>query len=67
MKTNKEKLKEKIKKLHGFGDCVGADKLIKLFETALDEQRKEIIKEIKDWTKGRNVTKDRLREFLNKL
>ena len=33
----------------------------------MEEAQKEIIDDIKNWTKGKIVTKDKLREHLNKL
>ena len=36
-------------------------------EAALKTQREETLRDIRKWTKGRNVTKDALRNYLNIL
>jgi len=37
------------------------------FRESLKAQREETIRDIRKWSKGRNVTKDALRNYLNSL
>jgi len=81
-KSKEKKIKEKweireefTEKLHKHVHFLGNTNIIECetekfwswFDQKLKEQRTQLLKEIKRWTKGRNVTKDSLRHYLNEL
>lgn len=46
---------------------VAKDEIEAFITNALNQQRIQTIRDIRKWTKGKVVTKDKLREFLTKL
>jgi len=70
MTKAKKEIKEIVEGIaYEAGDSLGMgyEKYIKKIENLLKQQRKEIIRDMKNWTKGRKITKDRVREYLNKI
>jgi len=48
-------------------DLGGVEVIWKWIEKALQQQREEMIRDMKNWTKGKKITKDKVREYLNKI
>lgn len=42
------------------------DKLVKELKSFLQDEKKKWVSDLRKWTKGKQVTKDKLREYLNK-
>lgn len=64
---NIDKYEEHIKKVEQEAYDRGAKNQAVLDVSAIEEARKEVITKIRKWTKGRVLTKDKLRAFLNTL
>jgi len=45
----------------------GRKELKEFIEFLLQQQREEIIRDMKNWTKGKRITKDKVREYLSKI
>ena len=77
--NNKQKSREKFERkletiLGGYcWSCDGGDggysfeDVLEFIDKALSQHTEDIVRKIKNWTKGKTVTKDKLRNYLNQI